>query len=300
MLLLKMNDTSACPVCVKIVSDHEKGLQCESTCERWFHKDCIPLSASAYKAYAEDSNKKWECNRVDCQSSSESSSVVSKKLDAILAQMSTLATKTELVALKDGIIELKNEFNSLNKKFNEIEPRLVSVEAEVETLKNKLDSSHDIETAMQEFNDRTQRSRNIIMHNLPESKSKDLQTRIRYDNTQVSTLLKTLCPALTEVQFKTFRIGQSVPNRSRPLKVVFRDVYDSSEFMKKFKTEALTDLDPTFADVNVTRDRTFREREYLNKLRAELERRTKAGEEDLTIKYVNGSPVILKKAAKNV
>lgn len=294
-----MDVTAACPVCMKIVSNNDKGLQCESVCERWFHKDCIPLSSSAYKAYAEDPNKKWECSRVDCQPNLNSSSDVSKKLDTILAQLSTLATKTELVALRDGIAELRDEFSSLCKKFHDIEPRLVSVEAEVETLKNKLDGSNAIETAVQEFNDRTQRARNAILHNLPESKSKQLQVRIQYDSTHVLTLLKAFCPTRTEVQFKSYRIGRPLPNKVRPLKVIFRDVHDCSQFMKNFRSEALSDLDPMFAEVNITRDRTPREREYLKGLRSELERRTLAGEDGLTIKYVNGTPTILKKGAKN-
>jgi hypothetical protein len=47
------------------------------------------------------------------------------------------------------------------------------------------------------------------------------------------------------------------------------------------------------------RDRTNRERDHLKGLQAELDRRIKSGEKNITIKYINGIPNIVNSAPKN-
>lgn len=69
----------------------------------------------------------------------------------------------------------------------------------------------------------------------------------------------------------------------------------AKEFFSKFSED---NLEGNIADVTVSRDRTPQERGFLLDLRGQLEKRTKKGEDDLTIKYVNGTPKIVKRSKK--
>ncbi|KAG8328141.1 hypothetical protein J6590_000798 [Homalodisca vitripennis] len=141
--MANLADKSVCIVCYKKVID--KGVECDSACKRWFHPDCVKITAGEYKKIADGTTKNWSCGRVDCVDS------------------------------QSAVIE----------------------------------------------------------------------------------------------------------------------------FLRNFDKNVLHGIDPDFADVRVSRDRTPRERDHLNSLRDQLKVRSEKGEKNLTIRYVNGTPKIMKQASKN-
>lgn len=56
------------------------------------------------------------------------------------------------------------------------------------------------------------------------------------------------------------------------------------KLLKRFSAEELAQADDRFSEISISRDRTQKERLLLNELRQILDRRTKAGESNLTIK----------------
>lgn len=84
-----------------------------------------------------------------------------------------------------------------------------------------------------------------------------------------------------------FRLGKS-GKKDRPIKLVFTDVGNAMKLLKHFSAEELAQADDRFSEILISRDRTQKERLLLNELT--LDRRTKAGESNLTITYVNGIP----------
>ncbi|KAG8286551.1 hypothetical protein J6590_056872 [Homalodisca vitripennis] len=78
------------------------------------------------------------------------------------------------------------------------------------------------------------------------------------------------------------------------MKVSFGDTSEAISFFKNFDSPKLSNLFPDSA-VEVSRDRTVKERYHLQELRNSLADRERNGEKDLTIKYQNGVPMIVKK-----
>lgn len=280
-----------CPVCLIDVLDSENGIACERLCKRWFHADCVRMSRSEYAKYANDSKKKWFCNRADCTPKDENPlTKLSNQLAGLIQSVSQLATKDEVNSINNGIEKLRES----------IETRLTNVESRVEDLENKVKSLEKddvssecrIEELMGEIGDRNRRALNVVF-NLPESCSKDLSVRISHDKGQLTELGQDIGLALDVSNVRLFRVGRPRTNGVRPLKIVFQSVAGVKSFLDKFSEAKLRGSNSKFSSVSASRDRTEQERSYLNSLRTKLDQRIKNGERDLTIRYRNGIPAIV-------
>lgn len=295
-----------CPICVIIVGD-SKSLQCDGNCDRWFHKECMKMSSTEYAAYANDRNKKWFCNRDDCVKSEDTPvGIMSSKLDAILSKLSKLATKDEIANISASIDMLSSEVRIVTDKLIEIEPRLLAAEKSIAAVVNDVSllkqganvGSAVTEDIIHEINDRSSRARNIVLHNIPESRHADPHMKKDHD-------LDNLKSIFGSIQFHTesftfFRLGKSAGKKPRPIKVIFKSQSEVISFFKSFSQVKIRDALPDLPDVTASRDRTTKEREHLGALRSSLAERTGNGEENLTIKYLNGIPkIITKKLEKN-
>lgn len=89
----------------------------------------------------------------------------------------------------------------------------------------------------------------------------------------------------------SFRLGKVNVGRVRPVKLVFESEREVSIIFKNKQLFVSKKL-------MVQKDQTPRERDYLNELKAELQTRINKGEKDLTIKYVNQTPIIISKNAR--
>lgn len=301
-------DNSICVVCMRKVLDSDKGLQCENICERWFHAFCVNVPDPEYRRLASDGNRKWTCARFDCtELNKHPLNNLQSKFDTISMQMAAIITKLDdLSSITKDISSIKSQLVQVNEKLSNIEPRITdsenrikSLEDEVLGLKNCKESGSNVESVLEEINDRERRSRNVIIYNLPESASSTISVRIDHDKNLISKLTNVLCTTNPVTIFKSYRIGRSSKNKIRPLKVIFKDSGCVMDFCKNFDQKSLPDLDPNLKNVSVSRDRTPNERKHLFDLRAALKDRTESGETDLTIKYINGTPKIVKQTPKN-
>lgn len=301
-------EDSICLVCMKEVTDSDKGLQCESRCGRWFHSSCMSVSDSDYRKLANDNKLKWNCGRVDCTEPCQHPlNLMLGRFDSVTAQMTLVLSKLDKLSnIPSDINTIKNELVSVNEKLSSFEPRITEIEKRVETLEADVkrgqlhaDGTAGVESVLEEINDRSRRLKNLILHDLPESGNNSMPKRVEHDNRLVSNLL--IGFGINNANIKSFRIGKSLTgNKPRPLKVVLDSVNDVNEFAKKFDSSKLEGLDPLLSKVNFSRDKTLLERKHLANLRAELKRRSDAGETDLTIKYMQGVPKLVEKKSKNL
>jgi hypothetical protein len=301
-------DISFCVICMKKVLSSEKSLQCGNTCERLFHAACINVSDSEYRRLKADSGRQWQCDRFDCiKLNLHPLNKLLNRFDTISSQMATIITKLDdLASIHKDISSINTQINQVNEKLTNIEPRIIdsenrikTLEDEVLVLKNGNPSSSNVETILEEINDRELRSRNIIFYNVPESSSSSTSIRIDHDKSITSKLIHSFCTSDPDCSFKLYRVGRPVKNKPRPLKVIFQTPNPVMDICKNFDPKRLVDIDPSLENVSLSRDRTLHERKYLSDLRATLKERTDKGENDLTIKYVNGTPKIVKQTPKN-
>lgn len=281
--------STTCPVCVRLVLDVDEGVCCDAECERWFHRECVRMLKAEYQRLSSDSNLKWRCTRTDCKKSS--ANPVDEKLDAILSKLSSLATKTEL---SEGLNTIKEDLKLVTTKLNELEPRLAKVELEV----NKMKDGHTVndlmcEDVISECNDRSRRSRNVIVHNLaeanPASPAREAKT---HDARHIQSFLDHIHCNVQFTDVRHFRLGKRSRDKIRPLVICLPSESAALYIFKNFKHD---DVPDNLRGISVSHDRTPRERKHLEQLRASLKSRQDAGEVNLTIKYINGSPKIVQK-----
>jgi len=91
---------------------------------------------------------------------------------------------------------------------------------------------------------------------------------------------------------KVIRLGIYDKNNPRPIKALFSTPADVFEILKSKRKLLSLQLPST---IGISTDRTLYQRNYMKKLRDELESRRTNGEIDLIIKYIRGTPTIATK-----
>ena len=51
-----------CGICDEEVKDEDEGIQCESGCEKWYHRQCAGMSKLAYDLLTREDNAEWACD----------------------------------------------------------------------------------------------------------------------------------------------------------------------------------------------------------------------------------------------
>ena len=126
----------------------------------------------------------------------------------------------------------------------------------------------------------------MILHNIPESNSADVDERKAYDTEQVQEILSYLEVENSEVK-QPVRLGkkgsESESRKPRLLKVTLGDVSTKKETLSKAK-KLRSSPSKKHKKVYITQDLTFKETGESRKLREKLAERRRNGESDLVIK----------------
>lgn len=209
--------------------------------------------------------------------------------------------------VNDGIDSIKSDLNMIHNKLNDLEPRLEATEQRLDAIEDRINNSNTSEARSDkseniifEINDRTRRARNMLVFNVAEKKSSDVKLRISHDKALVDKLIQAVVPDLENKNVKVLRLGKLGRDTPRPIKIIFNSEAEARRFGDLFSSDLVVGVDEAFGDVRIARDRTPRERQHLQNLRAELDKRMKSGEKNLTIKFRNGVPSIVSSLSKNV
>lgn len=188
--------------------------------------------------------------------------------------------KTRLISLEGEVSDLREELRLL-KSVNRFAPTCENNDVTEISM-----SSSNSESLYSEIQDRTLRSKNIIVHNIPESPSEFLEARISHDTGKLNDILTKL--GISPGEFKSFRLGRS-GNQPRPLKVIFQ----SSDMAKQCLNvrKKLIELN---LPARICADMTVAQRNYIKLLHNELSERKAKGEGNLVIRYYQGTPKIVK------
>lgn len=284
-----------CGSCLREVTDRQQGIQCDSTCGRWFHRDCVKIPKAEYDRLSADDNLKWDCLRADCDDKNK------KDINTLISQVSGFATLlSELSSKMDTLLDLPKKIDALDTKLSSFEERIACTEKRLEALETaKVSQELKPDDIISEINDRSRRACNIMVYNLFESANRDSKVRKSHDEKLTSTMFEAICPGLISYKFSTARLGKATPNKTRPLKVMLKSQSDALELLRNFSSDHLKTVDDKFLDVRVSRDRTPQESKHLNDLRDQLKSRQSKGENNITIRYINGIPSIVKSMPKN-
>jgi archaellum component FlaC len=280
------------------------------------------MSKTDYNRLCKDNKLEWLCTRSDCiPPASNPVSQLAVQMTAVLAKLDELLTKVDKIdGISKDVSELRSEVSTITTSLSVLEPRVTCIENKVESITHdfanfddrakgfesrlsnlesrKPESDSCVGLVVEEINQRALRAKNIMVFGLVESKRGNVQDRIADDREKLQTIASAVDPSIDVSNFKIFRVGKGSRNNPRPLKVVVGSEDQVGLITKKATRDLLSGLGAAFSSVTVGRDRTKNEISLLNNLRAELARRTEAGEVNLTIKYINGNPKIIE--SKNV
>lgn len=227
-----------------------------------------------------------------------------------MLQMKESNEKTTTL-LRNDVIELKTELSKIKKSSPNMSTEHKDIQSHFTRLEAKVDSKIKLlednfskikmpsqttssltenqlclnEQLVQEIQDRRNREKNIIIVGLPEPIAANDEERRLKDETEVQKIIS-LMDENTPKPIKTFRIGKYTTHKSRSIKVCF----DSLQTAKNI----LRNKNKTPETIKIFSDQTPAQQKFLKTLQEELAVRTNNGENDITIKYIHGTPKIVK------
>ena len=270
----KISDDSSKPTdivcsvitCRRHVSDDENAVCC-NLCRRWTHQACAGFNQTEYKTLTKKSkyqdNLMWFCSGclpavtgfLEGRDPTTSPSRPGKPTGT--AAVNELSKKID--ALVDCVQKMEKSHQRREERFEEIIEEKVS-------------------NYLYQQKEKSNRQCNLIIHNLPESASKETEDRVDHDLKEVKGIFQHL-----EVDDATVtqpvRLGKKVEDSNKPrlLKVTVnsegsrRRVLSCAKQLKRSKNQ-------TLSRVYITPDLTYEERERNRKLREELKKRRGQGE----------------------
>lgn len=240
-------------VCCGKTSEEHKMISCCACKDDYFHS-CADLTATEVKSIRAKKSLSWNCPRC--------------------------------AELGNNIQELKSLIISLQKEIENIKSIKLSAPVSPNT-------TLDFEEVIQEISERNSRKKNIILYGVPENISGNRDEKVIHDQQQITNVLNHLLPeAEFESTPKPMRLGKLDVNKStpRPIKITLPSESIAHELIHKaHRLKTFNDI----PNVKVSLDKTPRQQEHYRNLKKELERRITAGENNLRIKYIRGSPQIV-------
>ncbi|KAG5896133.1 hypothetical protein JTB14_011878 [Gonioctena quinquepunctata] len=137
---------------------------------------------------------------------------------------------------------------------------------------------------MHEFENRTKRTKNVMIYNVNEITSRMINERINHDTNEVNNILTTL--GITENPIKIIRLGKAT-GKPIPLKVIMHTQQAVTDCLKNRKNL-------TGTIVRISADLIILQRQGIKNYMRKLNQRRENGENDIQIRYIGGVPKILK------
>jgi hypothetical protein len=140
----------------------------------------------------------------------------------------------------------------------------------------KASPSVNEESIINELQDRQNRSKNVIVYNVPESRSSVINQRIVHDNDQIANVINDLGVSVNVC--KVIRLGKSTDkSKPRPIKLICKDSAEALDMLRNKKK--------CKSDIKIRNDLTKMQRDYMTKILKELSDRKSKGEVNLSLKY---------------
>ena len=187
--------------------------------------------------------------------------------------------KKQPASFADAVKGLEKEAQTLKRSIKQLEDRVEE--------KPKLDECY-VEPAIHELAEREKRAYNILVFGIQERSESDRNERISQEKECIENVLKEVDKDVKVNDLKLMRLGKYDPQKVRPIKVIFPTKEEAPKILKQ-KNKLSKDN-----KVYIKSDQTTEPRKYLKSVIQELEDRKVKGEINLKIKYILGTPKIVK------
>lgn len=212
----------------------------------------------------------------------------------ISSEIQDIKSSTSRISLEQN--NVKSQLTQLETKLNIDKEKIELLETNMQKLKVSPISTtqnNDIytnEKLIREVQERKKRENNIIIMGISESDSSNAKERNFQDEAEVLKILEQLVTDIPKPR-NIFRIGKLNPGKARKIKVCFEKP-DTALSVLKSRNKLPNNL-------KIFSDQTPTQHKFYALIKDELNKRISEGETDITIKYVNGTPAIVKTPTKN-
>lgn len=261
------------------------GYPCDA-CRTVLCKNCAGLTATEIRFVLLSTRVvPYLCKR--CVRSLKQLPVLEKRVEELEQEIQELkgAVKSSKQSYADILKSSKDQSNLFENNIKKLEEK-VEVIASVENIPVANSLSY-LEPTIHELREREQRETNILIFGVKEPAKANREERIACEKTVVTNILKKVDETVTE-EITITRLGKYEEQKVRPIKVSFPNKSDALNILRQKKK-----LD-NYDNIYIKADLTVSQRKYLHLILSELETRTKAGETDLRVRYVNSVPKIVK------
>lgn len=258
-----------------------------------------------------DSCKKMVCKSCSGISSSEIRAIMTQSRVVLFFCPDCLVMLKKLPQLSVQVDEMKMEIREIRARVD-AQPQMRSyaeVAAETKTLKSQVEKLNkivderpgtpnnpadntNIEPAISELKERERRSFNLLIFGLKELESDNREVSNRHDFSESVNVIEMIRKDVALDGIKVGRLGKPGAGKVRPIRVTFPS---------KEKAQLILRAKNNLSGKNgvyIKYDNTPKQREYLKALLVELEDRKAGGEENLRVRYVNGSPKIIRVSSR--
>lgn len=233
-----------------------------------------------------------------CKNQNQNIKTISENISSINETLQNMKITTEQLIAENK--SLKTQITNLSDTVKENEEKITSLQTDFQQLKSisTTPATHVqatpetiYEDLYEEFQDRAERSKNIIIVGVPEKHISNIEERRETERNEAANILSTIYPDCPKAA-KVLRVGKYDGKKVRPLKLSFTSQEIAKTIMRNksnLKVEG----------VRIYSDQTPQQQNFIKKLRDELQQRKDNGERDLIIKFLKGTPKIVKEQPKN-
>lgn len=211
-------------------------------------------------------------------------SSITEKLQEIKITQEFLMTendnlKSQVASLTDTVNANKQQITSLQNQLQTLTPDLQMPPINQSALPTGYDD------LILELQERTTRSKNIIIAGITERYSNNAAERREKDKLEAERIIDFIYPNCPK-PIKIIRIGKYDESKTRPIKLCF----DNQETAKNILRNKINLKEDS---IRIYSDQTPYQQKLMLNLKTELKRRLENGETNLTIKYIKGIPKIV-------
>lgn len=232
----------------------------------------------------------------DLKTSNEKAiNLIHENLDEAKAQISDVKSASLNLQIEQSII--KTHVTQLESKITYGENKLSKLETELgqkpilTSFGPSTSQSYLNEEMMRELKIRNEREKNVIIVGLPEHITSNIAEKISKDESAVLNITSAVAYDIPKPT-KVFRIGKYVSGKNRRIKVCYDTLGPAKQLLRN--------KDKIPENIKIFSDQTPTQQKYLHELKDELARRQKDGENNIIIKYINGTPTIVTSTPKNL
>ncbi|XP_022178866.1 uncharacterized protein LOC111039597 [Myzus persicae] len=238
-----------------------------------------------------------------------SSSTIDDVMSTLLSFRNDLTTSNEKLSAAQAsqFRDLKNDLKNLSCLIADLKAENTALRNDVDSLMDKVANlesgstpniaSTTVSQVLQETFERERCSYNALVYGVPESISSTITERVKDDKETFQKLLEenSIEPSHGS---KYIRLGKARADYVRPLKVIYTSKEDASKLIASFADLRNQGVSIT-QGFRIVKDKTKLQREQLRSCHSEFDHRTRNGESGLSIKYINGSPIVISEGSKN-